>query len=109
MITLHPYAPDADSVLPLAERRVFFNLLSAVLDEMPDCRPKWVACLAFGAHPCIGRSLEDMGGLAGGVAPATLMKDAQRFCATHNLAPSPFMVTFASKTKAPPTAKGGQA
>lgn len=84
----HPYDSEADSVLAPAERKRWYSLVSAMLDDMPDSREKWIACLAIGSLQTAGRSIEQMAKLAN-TSEDALLKSAAAFCERRGIHASP--------------------
>jgi len=90
----HPYdvADEEDVLLEMMqeERRAMLRLLSATLDEMPECPEKYGAAYAIGATFLAGRSMSEIAASLG-VTRAIISHRARAFCKRYNIPPSPYM------------------
>ena len=87
----HPYDEDDDS--PSCEievARKMMSILSAVIDEMPDCPEKYGVAYAIGASNLAGRSMSEIAAKLG-TTRALISHRAVEFCRRYQLPPSPYM------------------
>jgi len=87
----HPYEDEDE--YPSSEievARKMMAILSAVIDEMPDCPEKYGVAYAIGANNLAGRSMSEIAARLG-TTRALISHRAVEFCRRHQLPPSPYM------------------
>jgi hypothetical protein len=88
-LEIHPYCEN-DSPLPQSDRVVFADLLSRIIDELPQTRQTWVATLALGLPRAAGMTVRDMAFHAR-CTEAVLITEAIRFAAGIGIKASPHL------------------
>jgi hypothetical protein len=88
-VEFHPYSEN-DSPLPQSDRVVFADLLSRIIDELPQTRATWAATLALGLPRCAGMTCRDMAFHAR-CTEAVLITEAIRFAAEIGIQASPHL------------------
>jgi hypothetical protein len=87
----HPYEDEDDFPSEEIEvARKMMAILSAVIDEMPDCPEKYGVAYAIGANNLAGRSMSEIAAKLG-TTRALISHRAVEFCRRHQLPPSPYM------------------
>ena len=90
----HPFdsAFDGDEIEELLreDRKRAIRLLSAVIDEMPDCPEKFGIAYAIGSTSLVGRSMSEIAAKLG-VTRALISARAVSFCQRYQIPPSPYM------------------
>lgn len=71
------------------QRQTLF-ILSAVIDEMPDCPEKYGVAYAIGSNTLAGRSMSEIAAKLG-TTRALISHRAVDFCRRYQLPPSPYM------------------
>jgi hypothetical protein len=87
----HPYDDEDDS--PSCEievARKMMAIMSAIIDEMPDCPEKYGVAYAIGSNSLAGRSMSEIAAKLG-TTRALISYRAVEFCKRHKLPPSPYM------------------
>lgn len=86
----HPYDAEAECALPIHERKAFGKLLSATIDEMPECAPKIVVSLALGTTNIAGQTLASLAARAK-LSENALLRQAAKFCEDAGVMASPHL------------------
>jgi hypothetical protein len=90
----HPFddEPDEDQIEELLRdsRKKAIRLMSAIIDEMPDCPEKYGIAYAIGSTTLAGRSMSEIAAKLG-VTRALISARAVAFCDRHGIPPSPYM------------------
>jgi hypothetical protein len=87
----HPYEDEDDFPSEEIEvARKMMAILSAVIDEMPDCPEKYGVAYAIGSNNLAGRSMSEIAAKLG-TTRALISHRAVEFCRRHQLPPSPYM------------------
>ena len=87
----HPYEDEDDYPSEEIEvARKMMAILSAVIDEMPDCPEKYGVAYAIGSSTLAGRSMSEIAAKLG-TTRALISHRAVEFCRRYELPPSPYM------------------
>jgi hypothetical protein len=87
----HPYENEDDYPPEEIEvARKMMAILSAVIDEMPDCPEKFGVAYAIGSNNLAGRSMSEIAAKLG-TTRALISYRAVDFCRRHQLPASPYM------------------
>ena len=90
----YPYSDDSDSddfEEQIREaRKKAIRLMSAIVDEMPDCPEKYGIAYAIGSTTLAGRSMSEIAAKLG-VTRALISARAVAFCQRYEIPPSPYM------------------
>jgi hypothetical protein len=87
----HPYEDEDDTpTCELEVARKMMSILSAVIDEMPDCPEKYGVAYAIGSNNLAGRSMSEIAAKLG-TTRALISHRAVDFCRRYQLPPSPYM------------------
>ena len=87
----HPYEDEDDFPSEEIEvARKMMAILSAVIDEMPDCPEKYGVAYAIGSSTLAGRSMSEIAAKLG-TTRALISHRAVEFCRRYQLPPSPYM------------------
>ena len=90
----YPYEEDADyddfEEQIREARKKAIRLMSAIVDEMPDCPEKYGIAYAIGSTTLAGRSMSEIAAKLG-VTRALISARAVAFCQRYEIPPSPYM------------------
>ena len=71
-------------------RREAITIMSAIIDDMPDCTAKWHWAFALATSNCAGRNMSEIAARLG-VTRADISVGSKSVCKRFNFPPSPYM------------------